>query len=141
MIIRKRHNSKFIKIKSTDGRILNGICKRLRSVYITETPRYKNHIGIVPVIMKNKSINGIPESNRIGVHTISLFLKGNNRFPIVPMIEREDMHKHIRIYARRKYNIFRSDVVDMRLICKKWGMDVYRIIKLLRELSKRIQLV
>ena len=39
------------------------------------------------------------------------------------MIEREDMHKHIRIYARRKYNIFRSDVVDMRLICKKWGME------------------
>ena len=128
MIIRSKRNNKFIKIRSTDGRILNGICKRLRNVYITETPKYKDHIGIIPVILKPKQVHSVPESTKLGIHSISVFLKGNNRFPIVPMIKRKDMHKHIRIYARRKYNIVLSDVVDMRLITNKWGMDVYIVL-------------
>tara|TARA_B100000131_G_C18085893_1_gene600127 strand:+ start:1022 stop:1633 length:612 start_codon:yes stop_codon:yes gene_type:complete len=118
MIVRKEKKRYNISVRMKDGRILRGV----KSVKKNNT--YEKYIGIIPIVY-NKSRKKASNSSKIGVFNFNMFLSRSKRFPIIPYIEREDMDKHIRIYARRKYNIMKSDFVDIQYLGTNRGMSIY----------------
>ena len=121
MIIRKEKKRQNISVRMRDGRILKA---RQKLTDIVET--YNKYIGIIPIVYNNPNIKATNNS-KIGVYNFNMYLSRSKKFPIIPYIERDDMEKHIRIYARRKYNIKKSDVVDIVYIGTNRGMSIYVI--------------
>lgn len=123
MIVRKHKQRRKIRVKRPDGSIIDAICRGISNI---ETPKYKQYIGIIPIIKNRRSPN-TRSNNRltIGVYSFNMFLDRNNGIPIIPYIKREDMNKHIRIYMRKKYGITRSNIYDIRYLDTLWGMPIY----------------
>ena len=76
---------------------------------------------IPSVIIKQKS------NNKINIHKTCILLK-KYHFPIIPNLNRRDIHKHIRIYARRQLDIKKSNIKKIEKIKTIKNMDVYVIV-------------
>jgi len=122
MIIRKEKKRHNISVRMKDGRILKA---RQKVTEIIQT--YNKYIGIIPIVYNNPNIKATNNNSRIGVYSFNMYLSRSRKFPIIPYIARDDMEKHIRIYARRKYNIMKSDIFDILYIGTKRGMSIYVI--------------
>lgn len=123
MIVRREKKRTNISVRMRDGRVI-----KARKKIIQELNTYDKYIGIIPILYNKSNIKASNKSldfKRIGVYNFNLFLSRSRGFPIIPYIEREDMDKHIRIYARRKYNIMKSDFVDIQYLGTYRGMSIY----------------
>ena len=76
---------------------------------INNNKNFSKWIGIIPVY-SNSDYKTKKSNNKINIHKTCILLKKNTYFPIIPNLNRRDIHKHIRIYARRQLDIKKSNI-------------------------------
>jgi hypothetical protein len=94
---------------------------------INNNKNFSKWIGIIPVY-SNSDYKTKKPSNKINIHKTCILLKKNTYFPIIPNLNRRDIHKHIRIYARRQLDIKKSNIKKIEKIKTIKNMDVYVIV-------------
>lgn len=128
MIVRREKVRRNIRVRTRDGRIINAICNSISRLKIDED-KYTEHIAIIPIIKNKRSLPvGKNPRSTTGVYSFNIFLGENTKIPTIPFKNRRDMERHIRIYARKKYNIMLSNIESIQYFDKKWGMTIYLMI-------------